>query len=266
MSAKLDLYNSSYGNYERDVYREVRQETYGEDFGQTSWVTTEESHEIPRLLELTSNSSVLEIGCGSGRYALYVAEVTGCRVVGLDLNSEGIRNASALAERQNLSSQVHFQQCDVSRPLPFADATFDAVYSNDVLCHIPGRLALLSELHRVLKPGGRMIFSDALVVGGILSNEELVARSSIGYYLFAPPGENEKLIQAVGFQLMGVTDTTDNAALVAKRWHDSREKRKSELIALEGEANFSRLQKFLTCVHTLTIERRLLRFVYVARK
>jgi len=208
MSAKLDLYNSSYGNYERDVYREVRQETYGEDFGQTSWVTTEESHEIPRLLELTSNSSVLEIGCGSGRYALYVAEVTGCRVVGLDLNSEGIRNASALAERQNLSSQVHFQQCDVSRPL----------------------------------------------------------RSSIGYYLFAPPGENEKLIQAVGFQLMGVTDTTDNAALVAKRWHDSREKRKSELIALEGEANFSGLQKFLTCVHTLTIERRLLRFVYVARK
>ena len=111
-----------------------------------------------------------------------------------------------------------------------------------------------------------MIFSDALVVGGILSNEELVARSSIGYYLFAPPGENEKLIQAVGFQLMGVTDTTDNAALVAKRWHDSREKRKSELIALEGEANFSGLQKFLTCVHTLTIERRLLRFVYVARK
>src|SRR5207253_732314 len=70
MSANLDLYNSSYGNYERDVYREVRQETYSEDFGQTSWVTTEESHEIPQLLELTSNSSVLEIGCGSGRYAL----------------------------------------------------------------------------------------------------------------------------------------------------------------------------------------------------
>ena len=265
MSANLDLYNSSYGNYERDVYREVRQETYSEDFGQTSWVTTEESHEIPQLLELTSNSSVLEIGCGSGRYALYVAEATGCRVVGLDRNSEGIRNASALARRQNLSSQVHFQQCDVSQLLPFADAIFDAT-SNDVLCHIPGRLAVLGELHRVLKPGGRMIFSDALVIGGILSSEELAARSSIGYYLFIPPGENEKLIQAAGFQLTGVTDTTDNAALVAKRWHDGREKRKSELIALEGEANFNGLQKFLTCVHTLTIERRLLRFVYLARK
>jgi tRNA A58 N-methylase Trm61 len=65
-SPRVDLYNNAYGNYERDLYREVRLETYGEDFGQTSWVTTEESHEIPRLLGLTSACSVLEIGCGSG--------------------------------------------------------------------------------------------------------------------------------------------------------------------------------------------------------
>jgi len=44
----------------------VRIETYGEDLGQTSWVTTEESGEIPRLLELKGDSSVLELGCGSG--------------------------------------------------------------------------------------------------------------------------------------------------------------------------------------------------------
>jgi hypothetical protein len=48
-SPKLDLYNNAYGNYEREVYRDVRIETYGEDFGQTSWVTTEESHEIDCL-------------------------------------------------------------------------------------------------------------------------------------------------------------------------------------------------------------------------
>ena len=62
-SPGVDLYNTAYGNYERDLYREVRLETYGEDFGQTSWVTTEESHEIPRLLGLTSACSVLEVGC-----------------------------------------------------------------------------------------------------------------------------------------------------------------------------------------------------------
>ncbi|MGA8308938.1 MAG: methyltransferase domain-containing protein [Terriglobales bacterium] len=266
MSAKVDLYNRAYGDYERDSYREVRLETYGEDFGQTSWVTTEESHEIPQLLKLTAASNVLEIGCGSGRYALFVAETTGCRIVGVDLNPEGIRNATALAQRQNLSSQASFQQADVSQPLPFADGTFDAVYSNDVLCHIPGRLALLRELYRVLKPDGRFLFSDALVIGGMLSNEELAIRSSIGYYLFVPRGENEKLIEAAGFELASVTDTTDKAAAVAKRWHDAREKRESELITLEEEANFHGLQKFLACVKNLTGEKRLLRLVYLARK
>jgi len=266
MPPEVDVYNTSYGNYERDVYRDVRLETYGEDYGQTSWVSTEESHEIPQRLDLTPGCSVLEIGSGSGRYALYVAETARCNVVGLDVNAEGVRNAGALAERQNLSTQVRFQQCDVSQPLPFTNANFDAVYSNDVFCHIPGRLALLRELWRVLKPGGRMIFSDALVVGGTLSNQEIATRSLIGYYLFVPPGENEKLIAAAGFRLLDVTDTTGSATEVAGRWHDAREKRGSELIALEGKINFEGLQKFLSCVRTLTRERRLLRQLYLARK
>ena len=50
MSQKVDLYDTAYGNYESKKYRQVRIETYGEDFGQTSWVTTEESKEIPLLL------------------------------------------------------------------------------------------------------------------------------------------------------------------------------------------------------------------------
>ncbi len=66
MSQKVNLYDNAYGNHELDTYRQVRVATYGEDFGPTSWVTTQESQEIPRLLELTHDSSVLEVGCGSG--------------------------------------------------------------------------------------------------------------------------------------------------------------------------------------------------------
>jgi hypothetical protein len=51
VAQRVDLYDSAYGNYESDTYRQVRLETYGEDLGQTSWVTTEESNEIPQLLE-----------------------------------------------------------------------------------------------------------------------------------------------------------------------------------------------------------------------
>jgi ubiquinone/menaquinone biosynthesis C-methylase UbiE len=266
MPAKVDLYNSAYGNYESDPYRLVRVETYGEDFGQTSWVTTAESEEIPRLLDLKRESSVLEIGCGSGGYALHLAEKVGCRVVGLDINEAGIRNANQLAQAKGIESQVNFQQCDVSKGLRFEEGTFDALFSNDVLCHVPGRADLLGEMFRVLKPGGRMLFSDALVIGGMVSHEEIATRSSIGFYFYSPPGENERLLERAGFRGIRVTDTTESAARIAKRWHDGRAKRRDSLVALEGDATFEGLQRFLLCVHVLTSERRLLRYLYVASK
>jgi SAM-dependent methyltransferase len=266
VSQRVDLYDSAYGNYESDPYRQVRIETYGEDFGQTSWVTTEESEEIPKLLELKSDSSALEIGCGSGGYALHLAEKVGCRLVGLDINAAGVRNANQLAQDKGLASRLRFAQCDASKRLPFDDNTFDAAFSNDVLCHLPGRLDVLCEMFRVLKPCGRMLFSDALIVGGMIAQQEIATRSSIGFYVFSPPGENERLMERAGLREIRTTDTTGNAARIARRWHDARQKKKEDLVVAEGEANFEGLQRFLSCVHTLTSEKRLLRYLYSASK
>ncbi len=266
MSQKVDLYDTAYENYQSQTYRQVRIETYGEDLGQTSWVTTEESKEIPRLLDLRLSSSVLELGCGSGGYALHLAEKVGCRLVGLDINAPGVRNANQLALARGVASQARFEQCDVSDSLPFDDNAFDAVFSNDVLCHIPGRPKVLGEMFRVLKSGGRMLFSDALVVGGMLSHEEIATRSSIGFYVYSPPGENERLIEQAGFRQTRATDTTESAARIAKQWHQAREERKQELVAMEGATNFEGLQRFLSCVHNLTSEKRLLRYLYFASK
>jgi cyclopropane fatty-acyl-phospholipid synthase-like methyltransferase len=266
MADAVNLYDGAYRNYGADLYEQVRVETYGTDLGQTSWVTQEESAEIPRLLGVSSDSAVLEIGCGSGAYALHGAENTGCRIVGVDINKNGIENANQLARARGLERRATFKQCDVSAPLDFKSGSFDAVFANDVLCHIPGRASLLKEIHRVLKPGGRMLFSDALVIGGMVSHEEIARRSSIGFYVFSPPGENEKLMQSAGLRLLTVSDTTEAAAGVARRWHDAREKRKEELTHAEGTKTFEGLQVFLHCVHTVMEERRLLRFLYVGSK
>src|SRR5438270_707435 len=158
MPATVDLYDSAYANYRSDVYRQVRVETYGEDLGQTSWVTTEESREIPRLLELKPESRVLEIGCGSGGYALHVAHEVACNILGLDVNEPGILNGNQLAAARGVAERVRFEHCDASKELSFEDGTFDAVFSNDVLCHLPGRARVLSEMFRVLKAGGRVLF------------------------------------------------------------------------------------------------------------
>src|SRR5215467_15054883 len=108
--AKVDLYDTSYEHYGLPAYAEIRRETYGEDFGQTSWVTTAESHEIPKLLKLSNKSSVLEIGCGSGGYAVHLAKNVGCRIIGLDINAEGVRNANVLAEQTKVGTKAGFQQ------------------------------------------------------------------------------------------------------------------------------------------------------------
>src|SRR5580704_18662710 len=115
------------------------------------------------------------------------------------------------------------------------------MFSNDVLCHLAGRPRVISEIFRILKAGGRMLFSDALVVGGMLSHEEIATRSSIGFYVYSPPGENERLIERAGFRQIRVTDTTQSAARISKRWHHARERRKEKLVAAEGIVTFEGL-------------------------
>jgi hypothetical protein len=105
-----------------------------------------------------------------------------------------------------------------------------------------------------------------MVLTGIVSHEELAIRSSIGFYLFVPPGENERLLEAAGFTVLGVQDVTANAADVSHRWHEARARHRAALQAREGERNFEGLQRFLTCVHTLSVERRLSRYAYLAEK
>ena len=99
-----------------------------------------------------------------------------------------------------------------------------------------------------------------------MTKEELAIRSSIGFYVFSAPGCNEELIQTAGLRLLSATNTTENAAQIARRWHEARQRRKPELIAGEGTVNFEGLQRFLACTQTLAQERRLLRWIYVARK
>jgi hypothetical protein len=99
-----------------------------------------------------------------------------------------------------------------------------------------------------------------------VTNDELALRSSIGLFLFVPPGINERLIEAASFRLVMQEDVTPNAAMVSGRWHKSRERHKDRLIKIEGEERFAGLQQFFAAVHRLTSERRLSRIVYLVEK
>jgi SAM-dependent methyltransferase len=266
MTSSVNLYDNVYGDFASTAEVAVRQQAYGEDLGQSSWLTAREWLGFADQLGIGPGADVLEVGSGSGGPAAYLAAARECRVTGVDINEHGVRNARALAESRGLSERVHFEAVDASQPLPFIDERFDAIVSNDAMCHIGNRISALREWHRVLRPGGRALFTDAMVLTGLVSHQELATRSSIGYYLFVPPGANEAMLRDAGFDVLGVQDVTANAAEIAARWHDARARHREPLVAREGEANFDGLQRFLRCVHTLSVEKRLSRFAYLAGK
>lgn len=265
MSNQVDLYDSTYGNFQEQVLTAVRRETYGEDIGQNSWITTDEYDTFYSWLGLAPGDHVLEIASGSGGPALYLAKKFGCRIMGLDINEEAIKTANQQAVDANLSG-VAFQRADVTQPLPFEDQTFDALMCMDSANHFGNRLSILREWQRVLSPGRRILFTDPVVITGPLSNEELAARSSIGFFIFIPLEVTKQFIQEAGFRLVRCEDVTGNIELTSGRWHNSRQKHQDALIQIEGEERFEGLQKFLATVHKLTSERRLSRFVFVAEK
>jgi SAM-dependent methyltransferase len=266
MPSKVELYDIAYEDYTSQLYHQIRRETYGNDLGLTSWVSPDESNQIPVQLKIIEDSNVLELGCGSGGYAIYVAERTACRITGLDLNAQAIRNANRLARTRDMIPQVRFLRADLTKKLPYDPDTFDAIFANDVLCHVPNRPILLTEIFRILKPGGRMLYSDALVIAGQISQREIEVRSTLGLYIFSTPGQNEVLITAAGFSKPKSKDTTAETARIATNWFNARKKRKQLLIDQEGEVNFARQQSLLACAAKLAEDKRLLRYVYLAQK
>jgi SAM-dependent methyltransferase len=263
MNARVDLFYNTYANFVDDVLTAVRERTYGFDIGQNSWVTVDEYDGHIAALGIGTSSRVLEVASGSGGPALYLAERTGCHVTGIDLNSSGVRTARSLAQRAGLDARATFELVDAQARLSFPDGAFDGLLCIDSMNHFPDRLHSLKEWRRVLKPGGRAVFTDPVVITGPVTNEELAQRSSIGLFVFLPAGLNEELIVKAGFRIVSQTDATENAALISRRWREARQHFRDDLLRIEGEERFEGVQKFLGAVHKLTAERRLSRIAWV---
>lgn len=264
MAARIDLYDGHYGHLASDPQVAVRRETYDEDLGQASWLTLAEAREFFRALDLAPGRTALEVACGSGGVTCRMAVETQATCVGVDINPHGIDAARKRAKDQDLSSRVSFEVADAGQRLPFPDESFDAVFCNDSINHFPGRLDVLRDWRRVLRPGGRLLFTDPIVVTGQLTNEEIRDRSAIGFFLFTPPGVNERLLVESGFLVREVRDATEGVTSISRKWRDARTKRRDQLVRLEGEEGFDGVQRFLDVAHRLASERRLSRLMYLA--
>src|SRR2546426_4457408 len=136
---------------------------------------------LAQLAGINGSERVLDVGCGIGGPSRYLASTFGCQVTGLDLTQEFVALAAMLAQRTRLADKVTYRQGN-ALAMPFPDASFDLVWSQNAAMNIADRDRLYGEMRRVLAPAGRLAFQD-------------VAAGPRGGPHYPPPRANDKSIR-----------------------------------------------------------------------
>src|SRR3984957_18295751 len=184
--------------------------------------------EVARLLEGSDigGCAVLDIGCGLGAIdELLVKEYRAASVIGIDVDPSLLERMQERIERAGMTDRIQGLQVE-GGPLPFADASFDVVFSKDSLVQIPDKPAIFAEVLRVLRPEGRFIASDWLRGGTAQYSAEMLEYFRLEgiAYNMATLAESAAALRAAGFDNVEIRDRHDWYLDLAQR----------ELEAMEG--------------------------------
>jgi ubiquinone/menaquinone biosynthesis C-methylase UbiE len=187
--------------------------------------------EITRLLEGSdiTGCSVLDVGCGLGAIdVLLVREYRAASVTGIDIDPSLLTSMQARIEQAHLTDSIRGLRV-AGGPLPFAEASFDVVFSKDSLVQIPDKPAIFREVLRVLRPGGRFIASDWLRGGTAEYSSEMLEffRLEGIAYNMATLTESAEALRAAGFNEIEIRDRHG--------WY--LELARQELATMEGSLN-----------------------------
>lgn len=199
---------------------------------------------LEKLHYLNSSSRVLDIGSGYGGASRHIAKTLKCQVVALNLSEKENERARVLNQAEGLGDQIDVVD-GAFEALPFSDASFDAVWSQDAILHSSERAKVLSEAARVLKPGGRLVFTDPMqsencpkeVLKPILDRIHL---SSLG-----DPAFYTKAGQAAGLELESFEEMSQQLARHYLRVREELLGRREELIKDISEGYLERMAKGL---------------------
>ncbi len=148
---------------------------------------------------MTIWENVLDIGCGFGTSARFFTSEFGSAVAGVDINRLQVCECQRLNESEALvGDQI---QVTVSNgvDLPYAQESFDVVWSEDCFSHIPDKGRHFAEVRRVLRNGGYLVFSDLLTTGRLAPTEEREFCASWCLVQLESAESYRELLEAAGF-------------------------------------------------------------------
>jgi glycine/sarcosine/dimethylglycine N-methyltransferase len=114
------------------------------------------------LMDVSSRHQVLDVGCGYGAFARYLSHRFGCRVLATNISERELEWGRELTGEAGLDDLVGFEWADF-HDLPYDVDSFDYYTSQEAFLHAADKKVVLAETHRVLKPGGKLVFTDLLV-------------------------------------------------------------------------------------------------------
>jgi ubiquinone/menaquinone biosynthesis C-methylase UbiE len=163
---------------------------------------------LAQLATITASDRVLDVGGGLGGPARLLAREIGCHVVVIDLTEAYCRVGKQLTAQTNLTDRVQFQQGD-ALDLPFEDGSFDVVWTQHSSMNIPDKARLYAQIHRVLRPGGRLALHEVTIGSGeAIHFPALWAHSEVMNFLVSPNVLRATLTEA-GFQEMAWNDASN---------------------------------------------------------
>lgn len=179
-----------------------------EDFHTMGRVATTE---LVGLIEITAGMRVLDAGSGIGGTARFVADRCRCRVTAVDLTDEYCQTNRWLNRLVGLDERISVRQADVTE-LPFADATFDVVFSQHVQMNVADKTRLYREARRVTVAGGGLAVWDITIGEPGELDYPLPWADQPGRSHLVTAGELRAVVESAGFAVEHWRDLTEQAA------------------------------------------------------